>query len=102
MQSIQIHEEFENFNHQYFRNDIALLKLTRSIDFSPYVLPICLPSKAMAKAPVDALSGEIATVIGYGRISYSKLKYVFRLVQVEVKMRILYLFDSSLFLCKRI
>jgi len=60
------HPDFE-INGYY--NDIALFKLDRPVDLSPYVIPVCLPEPYEAK-PLDALVGRSAHVIGWGVTVY--------------------------------
>ena len=62
-----------NYEHRYYYNDIALLKLERKVVFNNYIMPICLPSP---KAPLQAdkdLLGKNVTVMGWGDDSFGKL-----------------------------
>jgi len=49
-----------------FWNDIALLKLARSVTFNSQISPVCLPPKQFT----DALYKTNATVMGYGHTSH--------------------------------
>lgn len=59
----------ENFRLQTYYNDIALLKLERSVNYTDYIRPICLPDEEMAK---DDLMGHFATVVGWGATSFGE------------------------------
>lgn len=53
------HPDYDPYSH--FDNDIALVKIKERIQWTPDVLPICLPKE-------DAVSGLIATASGWGLI----------------------------------
>ncbi|CAG2109539.1 unnamed protein product [Medioppia subpectinata] len=54
----------EGFSFSSFANDIALVKLAKSVDYSNYVWPVCLPT-------TDAVdyANSTGVVIGWGKIS---------------------------------
>ena len=55
------------FSYQKSSNDLALFQLNRSVEFSHFIQPICLP----AKSDIDTFfQGELATVIGWGSTFY--------------------------------
>ncbi|KAH0629214.1 hypothetical protein JD844_011111 [Phrynosoma platyrhinos] len=48
LRAIIIHSGYNNENHD---NDVALLKLTRSVRYNKYVQPICLPETSHNNTP---------------------------------------------------
>ncbi|ERL91156.1 hypothetical protein D910_08496 [Dendroctonus ponderosae] len=57
-----------DYDKEFLRNDIALIKLSAPIRYNRHVRPICLPSQRTAgsqylKAPV---SGTVCTTVGWG------------------------------------
>lgn len=52
------------FNRVGFYNDIAVLKLSRTVRRSPYVIPICLPQAR------ELFTNTTATVVGWGSTYY--------------------------------
>ncbi|RXG55735.1 Proclotting enzyme, partial [Armadillidium vulgare] len=59
---IKMHEDY---NTETYINDIAILTLDRTTDFSPSIWPICLPQN-----PDEQFVGETAVVVGWGTIYY--------------------------------
>ena len=51
------------------------MKLEDEVEYSEYVLPVCLPSPALAGKSLDFLAGASPTVIGYGAKVYSKCSF---------------------------
>ncbi|KAK8773445.1 hypothetical protein V5799_012023 [Amblyomma americanum] len=72
MKEFYPHEDYDVGNifiHQYFRNsslwnDIALLELTRPVNFAPHISPICLPKLE------DMYEGTSCVVTGWGKDAY--------------------------------
>lgn len=56
-----VHEEY-NIDSRNQENDIALLKLERSVEFSDSIRPICLPTEAN----LDNLENLVCTAVGWG------------------------------------
>jgi V8-like Glu-specific endopeptidase len=56
--------EHPNYNKKTFNEDLGLLKLNASVQFSEFVMPICLPSKSP-----DA---NKAVASGFGRTGYQQ------------------------------
>lgn len=59
---------YEKFDEPSFDNDVAILKLDSSIDFTPNIRPACLPKQGDKKKYV----GRIATTAGWGQIGATK------------------------------
>ena len=59
--NIKMHEQYDTST---YINDIAILTLDRTTDFSDSIWPICLPPRN------DLFTGDIATVIGWGTIYF--------------------------------
>lgn len=55
------------FNTQHSQHDIALLRLSTHVLFTPYIQPACLPSREF-----DA-ENTIGTVVGWGRTERGRL-----------------------------
>lgn len=63
-----------NYNHRAFANDIAVLELSRYVDVTPWVRPICLPSKAPSlKDDTDHTDvvGDRAHIAGWGAVKFN-------------------------------
>lgn len=61
VQSMKPHESYDT---NTYVNDIALITLDRSTDFSDFIWPVCLPDSD------DSYVGRDATVIGWGTIYF--------------------------------
>jgi Trypsin len=59
------------FTHRYvertFQNDLAILELETTVQFRPYIVPICLPT-----ASDGDFNGRKAVVAGWGKLEQSK------------------------------
>lgn len=66
-----------NYKKPVVYDDIALVQLNRKVQFTPYVRPICLPSRAEGKSIAKL------TATGYGRTEYGGLQSK-KLQKVEV------------------
>ena len=49
-------------------DDVALLKLINLIEYTDYVLPICLPPYNKLFKRLDFLANKTLTTIGYGKV----------------------------------
>jgi len=52
----------QDFVKKTFNNDIALIKLNRDVQFSPYIRPVCLPTTDRS------YNGQDTTVVGWGKL----------------------------------
>ncbi|XP_074599793.1 brain-specific serine protease 4-like [Brevipalpus obovatus] len=73
IKSIIIHEDF-NFPRP-MSNDIALLRLDRSMNFTQYIIPVCLPTSSESSQEINPHSRSRATVVGWGWTTYDKNKF---------------------------
>ena len=64
---------------QTYEYDIAVLKMGKSVDFEPNMIPICLPKTD------DDLVGRIGSVTGWGRRSeYGQISPILREVHLPI------------------
>lgn len=63
--SVMTHPEFMN---QSLWNDMAILKLDRSVEFKENINPVCLPS------PLDQFEGQLCTTTGWGKNAYRECR----------------------------
>ncbi|XP_069957157.1 CLIP domain-containing serine protease B9 [Cherax quadricarinatus] len=64
---IRPHPDFKSHG---FYNDVALIRLDQPVDFTEYIVPVCLPSEEFSRQPLDHLVGQTPSVIGWGSTFY--------------------------------
>lgn len=65
-----------DFRAHGFYNDVAVLKLAEDVEYTEYILPVCLPSEEYRRRPLDHLVGHTPSVIGWGSTHYGKVAVV--------------------------
>ncbi|GAB6030759.1 hypothetical protein CHUAL_007608 [Chamberlinius hualienensis] len=72
------------YNSRTYENDLALLRLSRSLTDQPNIAPICLPD-FNDDDNVDLLDNQMATLTGWGRLSEGgKLPTILQQVNVPI------------------
>lgn len=72
-----------NYNSRTVDNDIALLRLQTPAPFSTYILPVCLPGRAMAERVLH-LNGTVTVVTGWGRDDTGNYSSALNVIKVPV------------------
>ncbi|XP_055943185.1 proclotting enzyme-like [Argiope bruennichi] len=65
VESVRRHEQFDP---RTYKNDIAVLRLRRPVQFSNHTSPVCLPYDSLRN---DDLTGKTSTVTGFGTTSFN-------------------------------
>ncbi|GIX85987.1 proclotting enzyme [Caerostris extrusa] len=58
----------ERFDPRTYKNDIAVLRLSRPVEFTNIISPVCLPFDSLYD---EDLSGKTSTVIGFGTVRFN-------------------------------
>ncbi|CAL1278302.1 unnamed protein product [Larinioides sclopetarius] len=66
VEAVRRHEQFDP---RTYKNDIAVLRLSRPVQFSNHTSPVCLPFDSLTN---EDLTGKTSTVTGFGTTSFSK------------------------------
>ncbi|XP_060901471.1 vitamin K-dependent protein C [Labrus mixtus] len=66
-------------------NDIALMRLETPAQFSEYILPVCLPGRAMAERVLH-LNGTLTVVTGWGKDSLDSIHFSSALNVIKVPL----------------
>ncbi|XP_041697434.1 vitamin K-dependent protein C [Coregonus clupeaformis] len=74
-----------NYNKETVDNDIALLRLDSPVTFSEYILPACLPSRALAEGVLH-LNGTRTVVTGWGKEEQTSQRFTSALNFIEVPL----------------
>ncbi|XP_010890652.2 vitamin K-dependent protein C [Esox lucius] len=74
-----------NYNKETVDNDIALLRLSSPVPFSKYILPACLPGRALAEGVLHQ-NGTRTVVTGWGKQDQHSRGYTSALNFIEVPL----------------
>lgn len=71
---IQVHQALQatlhpEYNHTYYFNDIAVLKLSRNAEFNDFVRPVCLWEDSLS---IDSLIGKSGRLPGSKKLVLTK------------------------------
>lgn len=62
-----VHEDYKPYSRDH-ENDIALLRLNQSVEFTDWIKPLCLPIASVLRDK-DYGNETVLTVAGWGRVS---------------------------------
>lgn len=74
-----------DYNSETYDNDIALLHLSSPVPFSDYILPACLPGRALAER-VLLLNNTLTVVTGWGKKRHNARHYTSALNFVKLPL----------------
>ncbi|GFX86002.1 proclotting enzyme [Trichonephila clavipes] len=66
--SVDAVRRHEQFDPRTYKNDIAVLRLSRPVQFSNATSPVCLPYDSLRN---EDLTGKTSTVTGFGTIAFN-------------------------------
>lgn len=66
VEQVIVHQGY-NARDRHVRNDIALVRLTKPVEWTYFIRPICLPIESTLRASAKTYSGEKSTVAGWGK-----------------------------------
>ncbi|XP_013882409.1 vitamin K-dependent protein C [Austrofundulus limnaeus] len=75
-----------SYNSRTVDNDIALLRLQTPAPLTTYILPVCLPSSAMAERALH-LNGTVTVVSGWGKQDNGKYSSALNVIKVPLVNR---------------
>ncbi|XP_033155365.1 serine protease 53 [Drosophila mauritiana] len=78
VERVYLHDSFEIKTHS---NDIALLRLQRSVVYKPQIKPICILLNAQHKPQTDAI--QQFTAVGWGQTDSGKSSNKLQMVQID-------------------
>ncbi|CAD6992228.1 unnamed protein product [Ceratitis capitata] len=71
IESVVVHENYGANRDIRIReqNDIALIRMNRSVKFDEHIQPVCLPTASLQK---ELIEGELLTAVGWGHTGFSR------------------------------